>query len=501
MCLNGNCFVFSKYAGKKVAVFISGPGYLEFPWALETASRLKDSGADVSIIDLAEYATPYAMRLRILGKWMPIGARRFLRNVFLTNKSLVENVLCKSCLDKKIKYVRECIPSLVEVKSELIPLNSVTGQTWGHLDAFDICHSTFSSFFKRNLEPTDLVDKRFVLGIEHAIKQASAQVDDFKKNQFCAVFLANGRQPVQAELALGFRSQGLEVILYEAGGGYVFPSLLRKRIDYFFTSPLNHFEHISKVSCPTKIENGDLELASVVEENVLSRDIIPFRLNFLTENPSTFDHSRLAEGRNFAFFSTSEWEISVLHGEKFSWEKERFFQNQIASVDSILSLLGENDRLFIRLHPSDPGNKSDAEDKWKVFDGNPKVVVYSPHSRVNSYELALKMDGNFVWASFLGYELALRGVPIAVVGDAFYAQCFGDKWIRSVSSLKHFIDNPQPISRDYLFPYSNYLATGGFEIRETQTDENRRIIMGGIRVDKARMIFKLLPQKLLGAIS
>jgi hypothetical protein len=56
MCLNDNCFNFQKFSKSKVAVFISGPGNLEYPWALETALRLKSAGAHVTVFDVSDYA-------------------------------------------------------------------------------------------------------------------------------------------------------------------------------------------------------------------------------------------------------------------------------------------------------------------------------------------------------------------------------------------------------------------------------------------------------------
>ena len=501
MCLNGSCFSFSNYTGKKVAVFISGPGYLEYPWALETASRLKATGAKVVVIDLSDFATPYAMRLRILGQYLPFRARRIFRLLFLASKSRIENVTREACITKGVEYFRAFIPNSQELGAGLIPLNALKGFTWGHLNAFHICQSTFSSFKKRNLESTDLVDYRFANNIKHAIEQTRKQVESWKEKNFDAVFLANGRQPVQAEITLGFRTCGIEVILYESGGGYVFPSFLRKRLEYFVTSPANSLELREKITCTHLIHESDSHLAELVEENVRKRNLIPFKLNYLTDIPSDFDDSQLSKGRNFAFFSTSEWEISILQNYESSACHERLFPNQISAVDSILKSLAENDRLFVRLHPSDPGNQSSAEAKWKRFENNPKVVFYSPDSRVDSYKLAATMDGNFIWASFLGYELALRDIPVAIVGDAVYAPCFGENWITDYVGLERFIEDPKPVLQGMLSSYSNYLAVGGVAIVESECDEQRQITIGGRIVDKPRKMFSFIPEKVMAAIS
>ena len=501
MCLNGNCFDFSNYADEKVAVFIAGPGYLEFPWALETALRLKRANAKVTVIDLSDFATPYAMRLRVLGCYLPFTARRVLRSLFFKSESRIENVMREVCLRKGIDYFREQIPSTKGFGSKLIQLNALKGLTWGHLDAFQICQSTFSSFKKINLESTDLVNYKLVRDVKHAIEQTHIQIESLKKQNFDAVFLANGRQPVQAEITIGFRGDGVDVVLYESGGGYIFPSLLKKRLEYFLTSPANSSELREKINCTNPAHAIDSRLAKLVEKNVRDRNFIPFRLNYLTDIPSDFDETQLSAGKNFAFFSTSEWEISILQNYESSSGLERLFESQLTAVATILDFLKDEDRLFLRLHPSDPGNHAGAEEKWKVFKDNQTVVFYPPESRVDSYKLAEAMDGNFVWATFLGYELALRGMPVAIVGDAVYSSCFGRNWIRDNKDLKFFIDNPENVPEDMLAPYSNYLAVGGIEILDSETDQHRQVTLAGQRVDRPRFLFRLTPRKIIEATS
>jgi hypothetical protein len=501
MCLNDKCFDFSNYAGKKVAVFISGPGYLEYPWALETASRLKCTSAEVMVVDLSDFATPYAMRLRILGRHLPYRARRLFRSLFLTSESRMENVMRNACLTRGIDYSRDLIPFSREPQKGMVPLKNLKSSAWGHLNAFQICQSTFSSIRKKNLESSDLVDYNFVNHVKHAIQQTHIRLEHWIQQNFDAVFLANGRQPVQAEITLSFRNQGVEVVLYESGGGYIYPSFLKKRLDYFFTSPANSVELREKITCTNPIHENNSGLAKLVEENTRSRALIPFRLNYLTEIPSGFDKSQLSAVRNFAFFSTSEWEISILQNYESSSSHKRLYSSQISAVNALLELLGEGDRLFVRLHPSDPGNQANAEAKWDVFKNNEKVVLYSPHSRVNSYELAGEMDGNFVWSSFLGYELALRDIPVAIIGDAIYASCFGENAINEFQDLKRFVENPSPVPQAMLLHYSNYLAVGGFEILESETDEQRQVTLGGKRVDVARNFLRFFPARIKGSIS
>lgn len=501
MCLNGNCFSFSNYTGKKVAVFISGPGYLEYPWALETASRLKEVGANVTVFDLSDFASPYAMRIRVLGINLPIKSRRILRSIFLTSDYRIENVIKDVCQKKGIEYVQSRISQSNRYRGGLTKLNSLEGQKWGNLDAFKITQSTVSSFEKRQIESTDFVSKRLISNIRFAVQQIQLEIIQIKKLNFDTVFLANGRQPTQAAITLEFRKGGTNVILYEAGGGYIYPTYLKKRLDYFLSSPANNAELREKIMCESNFKKGNLDLAYKVQENIRTRSLIPYTLNYLTDQPLTFEKDRSHSGRDFAFFSTSEWEISILQDEFEVALEEAGFSSQIAAVQTIVELMQENDRLYLRLHPSDPGNHSEAESKWNIFKDNPKVIMFPTNSRINSYEIAEKMNANFVWGSFLGFELAIRNIPVATLGDAIYASCFQDNWIRNRFDLEKFMAKPKLVSSNLLIYYSNYLAVGGFEIAESYTDEDRSIQIGNIYVDSMRPVFSLLPKKWHRAIS
>lgn len=484
-----------------MAVFISGPGYLEYPWALETASRLKDAGAEVIVFDLSDFASPYAMRIKVRAIVLPVKSRRILRSIFLNRKFRIENIFKDACERKGIKYERSRISQPSHYRKGLTQLNSLERQKWGNLDAIKIVQSTLSSFEKRKLESSDFVSNKLIYNIKFAVEQTHLELARIKQLNFDATFLANGRQPTQAEITLEFRNNGTEVILYEAGGGYIYPSYLKKRIDYFHSSPANNAELREKIMCESNFQKGNLVLANKVQESVRNRSLIPYRLNYLTHQPLAFEKDASRSGRNFAFFSTSEWEISILQDEWEVANEGTEFQSQIATVQAIVEIMQEDDRLYLRLHPSDPGNHSEAESKWNVFKDNPKVIVFPTNSRVNSYEIAEQMDANFVWASFLGFELALREIPVAALGDAIYASCFQDNWIKNKFDLEKFMSNPNLVSKDLLIYYSNYLAMGGFEIAESNTDEERNIKIGEIYVDSMRPVFRLLPKKWRWAIS
>ena len=500
MCLNEKCFNFDDFVGKKVAVVISGPGYLEYPWALETAQRLKNSGAFVSVFDLSDFALRYAMRLSLNGFRLPVATRKVLRKILLSRRSLIENSFAYQCSKNNILFRKlKSRKSLnIELVQKNLPLNSLTGVRWGELSALEITHSFLSSKAKRNLQLSDFVSKTEVYEIKTSILETTEFARVLVNKNFDSFFVANGRQPVSAALTTYLRGSGKIVHLYESAGGYIFQEELTPCIDYFESSPANPVELQKKIMCDRFLDAKNIENLEVIMERIRSRKSIAFGLDYLTDNSFSFNSNLLSPSKNYAFFTTTDWEVSVLYRHV---NKDGNIDNQKNAVKAILSMISETDKLFIRLHPSDPGNKADADGFWKEFTCDSRVVLIDSHSRLNSYELAEKMNANFVWTSFLGFELSLRKLPVAVLGEAFYGPVLANNWIRTENDLRRFISHPTNVESDNLHRYVNYLAFGGFPIMYSRTDRNRKIFIDNLQVDKLKKAFSWLPEKYRLAIS
>lgn len=500
MCLNSKCFNFNDFAGKKVAVVICGPGYLEYPWALETAQRLKNSGAKVTVFDISDFALRYAMRLYFRGIRLPVDTRKLLRKLLLANDSLIEKSFERQCGNNEIQYMklrsrksRKFSPA--QNKTELITLDGVY---WDKLNALEIVHSFLSSKAKRNLELSEYVSQTEIDEIKESISETIEFAKIMAHKNYHTFFMANGRQPVSAALTSHLRESGNVVHLYESAGGYIFQSELTPCLDYFETSPANPVELQEKIMCDTHLEQSNLKQTEAIMDRIKTRDAIAFGLDYLTNDAFTFDSNLLSSAKNYAFFTTTDWEISVLY--KYL-NIDGNINSQKDAVRAILSMISKNDRLFIRLHPSDPGNKSDADNYWKEFTSDSRVLLIDSHSRLNSYELAEKMNANFVWTSFLGFELSLRKLPVAVLGEAFYGPVLDENWIRTEKELHEYILQPKHVKSRNLHRYANYLAFGGFPIIHSRTDTNRRIFIDNYQVDKFKRIFSWFPEKYRLAIS
>ena len=495
MCLNGRCFNFDKFKDKSVAVFICGPGDLEYSWALETALRLRRIGSAVTLVDLSDYSLRYSARIVFLGFRLHHNSRRFFRAMFLEKDSRIENRISDVCREKGIRWVRVLSRKRLwkvfySRKTTLTRLKTVY---WGPIEADRIIHSTLSSNYKRSIKYDEQIDTKKVLEIEIAILQTYEFINSFKYSEFDCFFMANGRQPVSACLTLYLRDRGKTVYLYESAGGYIFPELLNAHLDYWESSPANPVELQEKIMCDKNFKNADKALIRKVSEVVKSRSSIAYSLNYLTNNPTHLQITKSAHSRQFVFFATSDWEFSILY--KSSGSKSDY-GSQFDAVKGIISCLKPQDSLIIRLHPNDPKIPAPADDGWETFALNENVFIIPPESRIDSYKLAADADANFVWTSFLGYELALKGIPVAILGEAIYAKCMLGNHITDHESLANFMGNPSPPSLALLDMYTNYLIRGGFEIQSSKTLHGRKIFVQGEQVDTFKNIFRLVTDKI-----
>lgn len=501
MCWENNCFSFESYRDKKVIVFICGPGYLEYPWAIETFTRLHIAGAKVEVVDMSEIAAAYAMRLKFGPIILPTISRTLIRTMVLSRKSRIEIITKKICSEFEIPYIKHRMHFHRMSIRKKIKIEKFTGIYWSIINAREIILSTFSTYERREMNDTDTIDLRKAIQIKYAILKTSKFIQKYKKNKLDAAFVANGRQPVQAAVTLGLRQAKISVITYEAGGGYVFPDILKKRIDYYFTSPANAIEVQGKILCKNLVVPNNLAVdEDKLIELIKDRVSIPYGLNFL-ENSINFVPEKKSIGRNYAFFTTSGWETSVIEITSEYKNKSTTYLDQIEAIKCVIDNLDKNDKLFLRLHPIDPGVRSKEEKIWQDFRGISNVEVIDSNSKINSYDLASAMDANFVWVSFFGYELALRRVPVAVLGDAVYAPLFCENWLKSPDKLKSWMKNPGLCPEADLIKYIKYLAVGGFEVKSSDTDNSRRIKINNCRLDKPKFVFTKLPLKLLNSIS
>lgn len=500
MCFQGNCFEFENFRDQKVAIFISGPGHLEYPWALETALQLAKHGAIVQVFDISDFSLKYSARIRFKKFVLPYQSRKFLRKIFLSAESRIENLFAQICKSNQIKYlyVHSCTPVSYSATNKKLPISYFSEKYWGQVPIENIIRTVLSGRIRKLAKNDDFVDLHTVQEIEAAIEETNQFLESLNNDGFDAFFLANGRQPIQATLTINLRKKGKNVTLYENGGGAIFSDFLSPHIDYWETSPANIDETRSKILCQNFNTCKSPQKLSMLLDSVKERKKIPFTIDYLTTDSTMFDEEILGKGNNYAFFTTTDWEFSILYNRNMAPDT---FRSQIEAVDFLVDNLGEEDKLFIRMHPSDPAIDSIFEPDWEKYLSSDKIFLIYPNSRLNSFDLASHMNINFVWSSFIGFELILRNHKVGVFGDAAYGDLLGENWITTPKKAQRFLSEPKNVNPKSVLPYANYLASGGFEMTSSEVKLGREIFLLGERADKLRFFFRWMPKRILVKIS
>jgi hypothetical protein len=500
MCWQNECFEFRDLKQKKVLVFISGPGYLEYPWALETALRAKEVGAIVTVVDLSSYAKYYAQRLRIKGLRLPINARSILRAFFLRKKYRIENLVKKKLELNNITYLNLKPPkkNLLKKPKGAIKIDYFNGLYYGRINFQSLLFTVLSGFQRKKIEPNEVIDKEMAVDIQNAVIKTVSLLDSENFiDQYEVVFICNGRMPVQAVLAKYARDLNKSLILYEGGGGYIYPKISDLHIDYFMTSPHNKFEHQEKIKCfVQKAEmfqkNGGYEYLDYIRSSAHP----PFNLDWIPEREKiNLKSLGLSKGNYFVYFASSEYEFSISMGISPEEQKNlgSNFVDQIHAVNSIIENLHEEDFLVIRLHPRDPGFPGTIEQYWQQFYGKKNIVVISHASNIDSYSLGKASKGALVWDSTIGFELATMGVPVGSLGNASYACQLENSNLLNSEMLKSWLRNPQITPIDKLLPYAIYLRYSGYPLIYSKTSLDRKIFIDGFEADRAKFYtYKIL---------
>jgi hypothetical protein len=107
--------------------------------------------------------------------------------------------------------------------------------------------------------------------------------------------------------------------------------------------------------------------------------------------------------------------------------RQRAFKDQIEWVLKTIAHFAERDdvQLAIRVHPAEitsslPSRQPIAAAIKSAYPTLPKnIVLIGPGDNVSTYQLAAASDAAIIYATKTGIELAARGIPVIVAGEAW----------------------------------------------------------------------------------
>ena len=454
-------------------------------WQVETIIKLLGKSAKVTILDLADYARFYSVRIFIKNVLMPVYFRIFLRKFLVNKKTFVNNIFYNFILENKITHyklqigMRSILPSFRLSRLGKLVQNSSKFEQ-------DLILTVVSNLLKKQAENSDFINVGLVKDLQYCIRNLKSEITKIDFAKYDNYFLFNGRQPSSsiAIEELVKQNQLSSIILFEGSGGFMFPNLSRPRLDYFFTTPHNKLEVHQKIDCLTsKLNDSELRLAQDYLDKLSNRSDIPFGQDFLPNK----HYQKIGVRDFFTFFTTSEHEFSVI---KKYYSYPTYFESQIFAIKKLYDAIrnfNPSIYLIIRLHPRIPNKSSRIETYWHQFQNLENLIIIDAKDELDSYKLGSESLASFVWDSLIGFELAARGLPVGVFGTPEYAALFGKNWLKNQTDLEMFIRNPRRVTQKNLLKFAFHLKFAGFEINENNSQKGNIQFLHGLEIEKMKI--------------
>ncbi len=205
------------------------------------------------------------------------------------------------------------------------------------------------------------------------------------------------------------------------------------------------------------VQSRSIEKCRLLNESEISgyvQDFIDSRTKVLNRNQfiRNFDQTKPITPK-----STKSIVILTSSPDEFigvgdSW-KTSSWRNQEEAIDEVVQALSQKGRdVIIRMHPNTL-NKTWREYIRQIqFYSKLNCRVIRPESSVNTYDLVSSSGGVVVWASTIGLESAVRGIPTWTLSPNLYDLKTGIKNIASKEEALAEDYNPYDINLSDLYP-------------------------------------------------
>jgi hypothetical protein len=260
------------------------------------------------------------------------------------------------------------------------------------------------------------------------------------------VLMFNGRFVLDEVILSVARSEGLDVLRYEAGGDL-------RGFD-LFTHSANDREALQRRMVP---------LIEIVRSDPRAREIGASWFETRVRQPEGM-HARTADvgltGEFVTFFTSSPDEFFLTRPEEM-----RGYLSQIDAIRAVRDSLATNGspELVVRTHPN-MRNKSPLERKaWsRSLSGLTGIRVIDEEQSIDSYELARRSKWVITYGSTIGVEAMYLGLPTITMGSSLYSSLIEEPVARSLSDLRQILRHPQPVDEHRVLAYGLFMQVRGF---------------------------------------
>jgi hypothetical protein len=162
-----------------------------------------------------------------------------------------------------------------------------------------------------------------------------------------------------------------------------------------------------------------------------------------------------------------------------------FYSNQVATIENILKCLHVNQVLVVKEHPVDKGSL--LRQKFWLMRRRYSGLYYFP-AELHGRELLGRAHRVVTLTSTVGWEAAVSGKPVYVLGQIFYDQLKGVTAVHSFMELKECLRAPPPATKLDLSTVENFVARmveqcyrgNPFPHTDLYSVENRKCVVDAI---------------------
>lgn len=200
-------------------------------------------------------------------------------------------------------------------------------------------------------------------------------------------------------------------------------------------------------------------------------------LKSLTRRYDTLEH--LPAGREIVYYPLHQEPEATLN------YMSEFYSNQTATIENILKCLGGNQVLVVKEHPVDKGSL--LRGKFWSLRRRYSGLYFFP-AELHGRELLAVCHRVVTLTSTVGWEAALLGKPVYVLGQIFYDALDGVTAIADFQQLKRALRAAVPDAAPDLGYFEDFVARmteqshpgNPFPHRELYSERNRRLVADAI---------------------
>jgi hypothetical protein len=234
-------------------------------------------------------------------------------------------------------------------------------------------------------------------------------IGELRSEQYCSVFIPNGRFPAQKASALAAKDEGVQVFFFEAG----------------FRSGKYYVQHFQP--------QNFIEFQKALSHAVPDADSLLWASSWFEERQANLNQAKMMGVSWGAPLTIADYETVIFTSSPDEFEavgnlwKKSAWKDQYEAIACLLRSGKNLGKTAIRVHPNSrnkPLSFARREGTFlkQIVREFPNVSIIFPSEPINSYLLARKARLIFVWDSTVGLESSWMGKKVVCFTPSIYGE-------------------------------------------------------------------------------